>query len=232
MAQSSLRTKFSIPPPGALYVPRHTSAHQVVYFRFASTVTPNSVAAQPTDGHIPPPHQAQRGNKKIELKPGPVKPSTLRIDSIPSRRPSQDSTSPSYYRPPRHNKPPKPIESSLSALALAKQDITSAAERGVLEPPPKDATPFKRFTHQALQLLVCNQSFFHFWVDTRSAEILLQGSQGNKYPQKASSCNRCPRKIWWRFAFSSRATLHRNVQTRCSQVSLFTMGCVCNLISF
>ncbi|KAF8557951.1 hypothetical protein OG21DRAFT_1456332 [Imleria badia] len=128
------------------------TAHQVVYFRFASTVTSKSATAQPTDGNVPPPNPP-RGNKKIELKPGPVKPSTLRLDSIPSRRPSQDSTSPSYYRPPRHNKPPKPVESSLSALALAKQDITSAAERGVLEPPPKDATPFKRFTHQALQLL-------------------------------------------------------------------------------
>lgn len=143
--------------PGALYLPRHRLGHQVIYFRFASTVTPKSATAQTTDHNVPPPNPP-RGNKKIELKPGPVKPTTLRLDSIPSRRPSQDS-SPSYYRPPRHTKPPKPVESSLSALALAKQDITSASERGVLEPPPKDAKPFKRFTHQAFQLLVCHQSF-------------------------------------------------------------------------
>ena len=144
--------------PGVLYLPRYTLVHQVICFRFASTVTSKSATSQPTDCNVPPPN-LPRGNKKIELKPGPVKPSTLRLDSIPSRRPSQDSSSPSYYRPPRHTKPPKPIESSLSALALAKQDITSASERGVLDPPPKDATPFKRFTHQALQLLVCYQSF-------------------------------------------------------------------------
>ncbi|KAG8213788.1 hypothetical protein J3R82DRAFT_10500 [Butyriboletus roseoflavus] len=140
------------PIPGALYLPRYRSIHQVVHFRFASTVTPKSATAQPTD-HIVPPPNPPRGNKKIELKPGPVKPTTLWSDSIPSRRPSQDSSPPSYYRPPRHNKPPKPIETSLSALALAKQDIISASERGVLEPPPKDATPLKRFTHQAFQLL-------------------------------------------------------------------------------
>jgi len=138
--------------PGVLYLPRYTLAHQVIYFRFASTVTSKSATTQPTDCNVPPPNPP-RGHKKIELKPGPVKPSTLRLDSIPPRRPSQDSSSPSYYRPPRHNKPPKPIESSLSALALAKQDIISASERGVLDPPPIDATPFKRFTHQALQLL-------------------------------------------------------------------------------
>ncbi|KAH0827596.1 hypothetical protein J3R83DRAFT_4321 [Lanmaoa asiatica] len=146
------RSKFTSPSmpllmPGVLYLPRHKSAHRVIYVRFASTVTTKSATAQPTDCNVPPPNPP-RGNKKIELKPGPVKPATLRSDSIPSRRPSHF-----YYGPPRHNKPPKPIESSLNALALAKQDITSAAERGVLDPPPKDATPFKRFTHQALQLL-------------------------------------------------------------------------------
>lgn len=142
------------PMPVASYLPRHRLAHRVIHFRFVSTVTSKSA----TDHSVPLPN-SPRGNKKIELKPGPVKPTTLRVDSIPSRLPSQDSSSPSYYRPPRHNKPPKPVESSLSALALAKQDITSASERGVLDPPPKDGTPFKRFTHQALQLLVCYQSF-------------------------------------------------------------------------
>lgn len=146
------------PIPGALYLPRYRSTHRVVYSRFASTVTPKSATAQSTDQTLPPPNPP-RANKKIELKPGPVKPTTLWSDSIPSRRPSQDSSSPSYYRPPRHNKPPKPTEPSLNVLALAKQDIISATERGVLEPPPKDATPFKRFTHQALQLLVCYHSF-------------------------------------------------------------------------
>lgn len=162
-AQSCIRSKLvsssmPSPRPRALYFSKYRSAHQVVYFRFASTVTPKSATAQSTDHTIPPPNPP-RGNKKIELKPGPVKPTTLRSDSIPSRRPSQDSSSPSCYHPPRHTKPPKPIESSLNVLALAKQDINSAIERGVLEPPPKDATPFKRFTHQALQLLVCHQSF-------------------------------------------------------------------------
>jgi len=157
--------------PGAFYLPRFISAHQVIYSRFASTVTSKLATAQPTDPNAPP--NPPRGNKKIELKPGPVKPSTLRLDSIPSRRPSQDSSSPSYYRPPRHNKPAKPIESSLTALALAKQDITSAAERGVLHPPPKDATPFKRFTHQALQLLVCCQFSPRSGLTRSSVEILL-----------------------------------------------------------
>lgn len=163
MLSHAIRSKFisstmPSPMPGALYLPRYRLGHQVIYFRSASTVTSKSATAQTTDRTVPPPN-LPRGNKKIELKPGPVKPTTLRLDSMPSRRPSQDSSSPSYYRPPRHTKPPKAIESSLSALALAKQDITSASERGVLEPPPKDATPFKRFTHQAFQLLVCRQSF-------------------------------------------------------------------------
>ncbi|KAF8441389.1 hypothetical protein L210DRAFT_3398732 [Boletus edulis BED1] len=137
---------------GTLRLPRYALAHQVVYLRLASTVTPKSATAQPTDRNVPPPNPP-RGAKKIDLKPGPVKPSTLRVDSIPSRRPSQDSASLSYYRPPRHNTPPKRVETSLNALALAKQDINSAIERGVLEPIPKDATPFKRFTHQVFQLL-------------------------------------------------------------------------------
>lgn len=143
--------------PSPIPAVRHRLAYRALHIRLASTLTSKSSTAQSTDRNVPPPNPP-RGNKKIELKPGPLKPTTLRSDSIPSRRPSQDSSL-SYYRPPRHSKPPQPIESALNALALAKQDITSAAERGVLDPPPKDATPFKRFTHQALQLLVCCQSF-------------------------------------------------------------------------
>lgn len=160
--RACVRSKFtspsmSAPIARAFYLPRYTSARQAVYFRLASTVTSKSATAQPNDCNVPPPNPP-RGNKKIELKPGPVKPSALRLDPIPSRQPSQDSPSPSYYCPPRHIKPPKAVESSLSALALAKQDIISATERGVLEPPPKDATSFKRFIHQAIQIFVCYQS--------------------------------------------------------------------------
>ncbi|KAG9316453.1 hypothetical protein JVU11DRAFT_2487 [Chiua virens] len=139
-------------PSPRSHLPRYSLNRRVVYYRFASTVTPKSATSESTDRHVPPP-QPPRGNKKIELKPGPVKPATLRSDAIPSTRPSQDTSSPSFYRPPRHTKPPIPVESSLSLIALAKQDIVTASERGVLEPPPKDATAFKRFTHQALQLL-------------------------------------------------------------------------------
>lgn len=154
-AQSYRRSKCLSPrlrAPSPYCLLRYRGAYHVADIRLASTVTPKSSTAQ-TDLHVPPPNPP-RGHKKMELKPGPVKPATLRVDAVPSRPPSPDASSHAYYRPPRHTTPPTPAESSLSAIALAKQDIVSAAERGVLAPVPNDATPFKRFTHQALQLLV------------------------------------------------------------------------------
>ncbi|KIJ18998.1 hypothetical protein PAXINDRAFT_97084 [Paxillus involutus ATCC 200175] len=136
----------------ALLLARHRLANQATCFRLVSTAT-TSASPKQTDSKIPPPNAPTRNNKKIELKPGPVKPTSLSLDSIPPQLPSQNASKKPHYHPPCHRHPPKPVETSLSAVALAKQDIASASEHGVLEPPPKDATSFKRFTHQAFQLL-------------------------------------------------------------------------------
>ncbi|KAF9222646.1 hypothetical protein BS17DRAFT_783174 [Gyrodon lividus] len=136
----------------AFLLPRHRFANQATHFRLLSTVT-SSTNSKPTDSKIPPLNTPIRNNKKIELKPSPVKPTALSLDSIPPQLPSQNASKKLHYHPPCHRHPPKPVETSLSAVALAKQDIASASELGVLEPPPKDATSFKRFTHQAFQLL-------------------------------------------------------------------------------
>lgn len=49
--------------------------------------------------------------------------------------------------------PPKAFQTDLSVLELAKRDIVEATEKGVLDPPPKDAGSIKRFGHHVFQLL-------------------------------------------------------------------------------
>ncbi|KAG6378090.1 hypothetical protein JVT61DRAFT_13773 [Boletus reticuloceps] len=124
--------------PGALRLPRYALAHQVVYLRLASTVTPKSATAQPTDRNVPPPNPP-RAAKKIDLKPGPVKPS--RLDSIPSRRPLQDSTSLSYYRPPRHNTPPNVLEPRSTRWRLRNRTSTLQLNVAYWSQPPMMLPP-------------------------------------------------------------------------------------------
>ncbi|KIJ67550.1 hypothetical protein HYDPIDRAFT_166110 [Hydnomerulius pinastri MD-312] len=136
---------------GKVFLISGVGLNQVTSFRLVSTAT-TSANPKSAGSKVPPPNAPPR-KQKIELKPGPVKPASLRLDSVPPQPPTQRVSKKLHYHPPRHSYPPKPAESSLSAVALAKQDIASASEQGVLEPPPANATSFKRFTHQAIQLL-------------------------------------------------------------------------------
>ena len=205
-----------------------TPRHRPVQLRFASTVTPKS--STQTDRHVPPP--SPHKGKKIELKPAPVKPAALR-PATSSPPPSPNS--PSYYRPPRHHTLPQPLESSLNALALAKQDIVSAAEQGVLLPPRKDATPLKRFLHQALQLLVRPSPLVRSKL-TPSPEILLYGSRRDQYPPQTGPRDPRTRQIRGRTTLARRAALHRHFSPRRAQVRRLFVSWprspVCRLVPF
>lgn len=125
---------------------------QAVCVRFLSTVTPSGTR-KPADDKVPPPGTTTPRKLRIDLKPGPVKHVTLGTDHPPSHPLSKPATRSSHYHPPRHLHPPKPFQVELSAVELAKRDITEASQQGVLEAPPADAGSLKRVFHQALQLL-------------------------------------------------------------------------------
>ncbi|KAF9245035.1 hypothetical protein BU15DRAFT_41570 [Melanogaster broomeanus] len=145
----ALRLPNSI-PGNAFLLSRHRFANQVSAFRLVSTAT----STKPTGSKNPPPNTPIRNSKKIELKPSPVKPAAL-PESIPPQLPSQIQDTPKkpHYQPPCHRHPPEPIDTSLSALELAKQDIASAVELGVLAAPPKDASQFMRLVYQVFYVL-------------------------------------------------------------------------------
>ncbi|KAL4080222.1 hypothetical protein V8B97DRAFT_716769 [Scleroderma yunnanense] len=109
------------------------------------------------DDKVPPLNATPPRKPKIDLKPRPVKPATLRSDhssphtpfhSIPDGKKANR-----HYHPPRHIHLPKPFQTGLSLIELAKKDIVEAREKGVFDPPPKDAGSIKRFGHQLFQLL-------------------------------------------------------------------------------
>ncbi|KAH7888391.1 hypothetical protein F5I97DRAFT_691998 [Phlebopus sp. FC_14] len=131
-------------------LPRHILVPPIRH-RLLSTEPP-SIKSNAADSELPPPSVTPR-KQKLDFKPGPIKSTSPQLgSSSPHLRSPSVHRKPHYY-PPRHSQPPKPFETSLSAVQLAKQDIENAGKQGVLELPPEDATPFKRFVHQAMQLL-------------------------------------------------------------------------------
>ncbi|KAG6331846.1 hypothetical protein ID866_7244 [Astraeus odoratus] len=126
-----------------------------ICFRSLSTVTTPGRQNASDDKVLPPKVTPRR--QGIDLKPGPVKPATLRADHLPSNpslQPNPSHKKPGrHYHPPRHARPPQPFQIELSAVELAKRDIAEASEQGILEPPPKHASSMRRFIHQAVQLL-------------------------------------------------------------------------------
>ncbi|EGN99548.1 hypothetical protein SERLA73DRAFT_179627 [Serpula lacrymans var. lacrymans S7.3] len=123
------------------------------FARFVTTPSAQKTANQ-TDTSHPLPSQTRK--QKIDLKPAPIKASSL----PPS---FHSTTNPTKSTPLPHSSKPKPSPVAVKAdttpppgasvIELAKYDIALATAQGVLEAPPKDASSFKRFTHQAIQLL-------------------------------------------------------------------------------
>ena len=180
-----------------------------IHLRRLSTVTPTG-RPDPADDKVPPLSPTPPRKPKTALKPGPVKPAALRSDHCSPHPPTHSSPdgkkASHHYHPPRHMHPPKAFQTDLSVLELAKRDIVEATEKGVLDPPPKDAGSIKRFGHHVFQLLVCfptprsyQPSSHHCWVDYRNStsEVSRQSILiVNKWPPFGNVSNPeglCPR---------------------------------------
>jgi len=135
-----------------------------IHLQRLSTVTPTG-RPDPADDKALPLSPPPPRRPKTALKPGPVKPATLRSDHSSPHPPIHSSPdgkkATRHYHPPRHVHPPKAFQTDLSVLELAKRDIVEATEKGVLDPPPKDAGSIKRFGHHVFQLLVCFPTLVH-----------------------------------------------------------------------
>ena len=107
------------------------------------------------------------GNKKpkIELRPGPAKPSNA--SSVSSKTVAAQLQATSTSKPSSPKKPPPlaataPKEEVLKEfegagmIEATKKDVDDAAKHGILAPPPPDAGMIGRLIHQAKELFVSN----------------------------------------------------------------------------
>lgn len=107
------------------------------------------------------------GNKKpkIELRPGPAKPSNA--SSVSSKTVAAQLQATSTSKPSSPKKPPPlaataPKEEVLKEfegagmIEATKKDVDDAAKHGILAPPPPDAGMVGRLIHQAKELFVGN----------------------------------------------------------------------------
>ena len=133
---------------------RRTPSHCI---RLYSTPT-----VDPTPTPAPPTAKAQTptGKPKIDLRPAPIKPKPA--SSLPPASAST-ATSATALNKPHHarahlNSSETPVTVSLASAPGVKEevkrDMEDAEAHGILIPPPKDASWFKRTLHQAIQLVV------------------------------------------------------------------------------
>ena len=136
---------------------RRTPSHCVRLYS-TPTVDPTQTAApNPT-----PTAKAQTptGKPKIDLRPAPIKPKPA--SSLPptsaSTATSAAALNKSHHARPHLNASETPVTVSLASAPGVKEevkrDMEDAEAHGILIPPPKDASWFKRTLHQAIQLVV------------------------------------------------------------------------------
>jgi len=119
--------------------------------------TPTPAASPP----LPPP---LRKHPRLDLKPAPIKPSTVSATHTPTK------TSHPLPRP----SPTSPIPSLSTVKAQALRDVEDAEAHGVLAPPPPNANWFRRTLHKGIELAVCTLiPLFYTLYHVTLPEILL-----------------------------------------------------------
>lgn len=132
---------------------------------FATNVPQTSTKAKETE---PPPPPGTSKKVKVELRPGPAKPSSISPSTKASSNPTTSRTPPTQTQgstnvKPHPTKPPplsatSPKEEALKEVEgkkiidIAKKDMYDAAQHGILKPPPADASKIGRLFHQAREL--------------------------------------------------------------------------------
>ncbi|KAH9945649.1 hypothetical protein B0H21DRAFT_744037 [Amylocystis lapponica] len=100
------------------------------------------------------PTTASRKNK-VELRPGPVKPSK----TPPAVAPVSKAPAAAHVAPTPHTStsPSTPVSSTESLVEATKHDFEDASQHGILAPPPEGASWPRRLFHQA-------KEFFKFYM--------------------------------------------------------------------
>ncbi|KAI5116139.1 hypothetical protein M0805_006320 [Coniferiporia weirii] len=139
-----------------------------LYARTLSTDTSQSPSSTKADeSPLPASNVGGKPKSKVDLRPGPVKPSTNTASSKPT---SKSSPQPQSLQPetsstskPHPTKPP-PLSAtspkddvlteteSAGVIEIAKKDVDDAARHGILKPPPPDANFVMRLFHQGKEL--------------------------------------------------------------------------------
>ena len=137
---------------GFALLPYGSSSYQRLYSTTPSPVDKSTIT--PTSST--PPLPVQPKPRRLELRPGPVKPHITsgpvtvkppptNTDNVVVEGATKDSTVPAV----------SPTASSEEGVILsAKHDLEEAAQHGILAPPPPDAGRVGRLIHQAKELFV------------------------------------------------------------------------------
>jgi len=120
--------------------------------------------------------------QKIELRPGPVKPSSANqtaTSAVATPSPADAEKDVKNVGDPA----PQP-----GIVESARLDYGEASRHGILAPPPADASKIGKLWHQAKEYFVCSSEPITRYPDAqpRFLEILSQGLEARQHPPKTS----------------------------------------------
>lgn len=117
----------------------------------------------------PPLPVQQQKSRKVELRPGPVKPHIT--GGTVSVKASTSKANNASTEPAKKEATPTTTSESVTAeegiISSAKHDLEEAAQHGILAPPPPNAGTIHKLYHQAKELFVCLNHFYAEFLDER-----------------------------------------------------------------
>ena len=154
LAPTRCRSRYIHPSVYSLYGKSWRLSSAVTVYtpasRFVSTATPPPTKESSAQD-VPLPSLGHGARPKVTLRPAPIKPNDLSPEVPPAPQPAA-SAGPLVEQASTAPKGSQGVHPS--AVETVRWDYQDAAEHGILQPPPENASWFGRIYHQAKELFV------------------------------------------------------------------------------